>query len=122
MADLMLKRAKQLLKSAVELYDMGDFHGVAGLAYQAFECAIIALNRSKNGKDVPSHVYRRKKAEEKIESCKDKLDFLWEARNIDFYGNANPNEELKELTPKQIEECLLVVSAIVKEVEELLSK
>ncbi len=122
MADLMLKRAKQLLKSAEELYKMEDLHGVAGLAYQAFECAVIALNRSKNGKDIPSHQYRRKRAEEKIASCKNKLDFLWEARNIDFYGNANPNEELKELSKEQIKECLAIVTSIIEEIEEMLDK
>ena len=41
--DLDLKRAKSLLKSAKDLYERGDMAGVAGLAYAAFESAIIAL-------------------------------------------------------------------------------
>lgn len=43
MADLDLERAKKLLKSARDLFNKGDVQGVAGLAYQAFESANIAL-------------------------------------------------------------------------------
>ncbi len=62
MADLDLERAKKLLKSAKVLYERGDMAGVAGLAYAAFESAIIALTKKKNGMDYPSHLLRRERA------------------------------------------------------------
>ncbi len=62
MADLDLERAKNLLKSAKVLYERGDMAGVAGLAYAAFESAIIALTKKKNGMDYPSHLLRRERA------------------------------------------------------------
>jgi HEPN domain-containing protein len=55
MADLDLERAKSLLKSAKALYERGDLAGVAGLAYAAFESAIIALTKKRNGLDYSSH-------------------------------------------------------------------
>lgn len=121
MVDIILKRAKQLFKSAKGLYERGDFYGVAGLSYQAFECAIIALNR-KTDRDIPSHKYRMQKAKEKITLFKDKLNFLWEARNIDFYGNVDPKDPQKELQKEEIKECLDMVEKIIKNVETLLEE
>nr|WP_279383650.1 hypothetical protein [Methanobacterium formicicum] len=39
MVDLDMERAKNLLKSAEDLYEQGDLAGVAGLGYAAFESA-----------------------------------------------------------------------------------
>ena len=55
MADLDLERAKKLLKSAQDLFNEGDVSGVAGLAYQSFESAIIALLKKRNGYDQDTH-------------------------------------------------------------------
>lgn len=121
MADVMLERAKKLHKSAKDLYAQGDLYGVAGLAYQAFECALIALNRKTGGKELTVHKQKLERAKEKIVSFADKLDFLWEARNVDFYGNATPASGQKELTKEEIGECLEVVGKIIAEIEKMLA-
>jgi len=87
MADLDLERAKRLFKSATALYERGDLAGVAGLAYAAFESAIIALTTKRNGLDYSSHSLRRQRAKVLLENYRDTIDVLWEVRNIDFYGN-----------------------------------
>lgn len=86
MADLDLERAKRLFKSATALYERGDMAGVAGLAYAAFESAIIALTKKRNGLDYSSHSLRRQRAKVLLENYRDTIDVLWEVRNIDFYG------------------------------------
>ena len=61
MADL--TKAKNLLRSAEDLFVRKEFAGVAGLAYQAFEVGIIVL--SENLQEIlKDHLSRRKKAEE----------------------------------------------------------
>lgn len=90
MANVDLDRAKRLLRSAKDLFDQGDIAGVAGLAYQAFESAFIALTIEKNGVDAGSHSTRRERAKALLSQHRDKIETLWEIRNIDFYGNPQP--------------------------------
>ncbi len=87
MVDIDMERAKNLLKSAEDLHEQGDLAGVAGLAYAAFESAIMSLTDKINGKDYHSHRLRKERAKEMLSKHEDKMDFLWEVRNIDFYGN-----------------------------------
>ncbi|NYZ77214.1 hypothetical protein H0O02_02770 [Candidatus Micrarchaeota archaeon] len=98
MAERDIKRAKALLDSAETLYNEGDLAGVSGLAYQALESAIIAFNKIVKGKDVASHQFRMETAKRIFSGYSEKLDFLWEMRNIDFYGNVKPgiDAELKK--------------------------
>ncbi|MCK4734021.1 MAG: HEPN domain-containing protein [Methanophagales archaeon] len=119
--DLDLERAKNLLESAKDLYERGDMAGVAGLAYAAFESAIIALTKKKNGKDYPSHLLRRERAKVLLEEYQDKVDVLWEARNIDFYGNVKIGDEIRELSRDEVEDGLSAVEKIIEEVEKVLS-
>ena len=122
MADLDLERAKNLLKSAKDLYEQGDMAGVAGLAYAAFESAIIALIKKKNGMDYPSHLLRRKRAKILlIEKYQDKIDLLWEVRNIDFYGNVKIGSEMREISRAEVEDGLNAVEKIIEEVEKVLN-
>ncbi len=120
MADLDLERAKELLKSAKVLYERGDMAGVAGLAYAAFESAIIALTKKKNGMDYPSHLLRRERAKVLLEKYQDKIDALWEVRNIDFYGNVKIGSEMRELSRDEVEDGLNAVEKLMEEVEKLL--
>ena len=87
MARIDIDRARKLLRSAEILYETGDYHGVAGLAYQAFESAVMCLIEIENGEDQRSHARRRKRAKQLLSEYGDKIDNLWEIRNIDFYGN-----------------------------------
>jgi HEPN domain-containing protein len=118
--DLDLERAKKLLKSAKDLYERCDMAGVAGLAYAAFESAIIALTKKKNGIDYPSHLLRRERAKVLLDKYQDKIDVLWEVRNIDFYGNVKIGSERRELSRDEVETGLNAVEKIIEEVESIL--
>jgi len=120
MADLDLERAKNLLKSAKVLYERGDLAGVAGLAYASFESAITALTKKKNGLDYPSHLLRRERAKVLLEEYQEKIDVLWEVRNIDFYGNVKIGSEIRELSRDEVEDGLNAVEKIIEEVEKVL--
>ncbi|MDP2750731.1 MAG: hypothetical protein Q8O89_07925 [Nanoarchaeota archaeon] len=77
-----MTRAKSLIKSARLLFESEDLTGVAGLSYQAVESAIAELSLQAE-----SHTERRKRAEKLLNISKNSLKELWDARNIDFYGN-----------------------------------
>jgi HEPN domain-containing protein len=119
MADRDLKRAKALLASAEKLFEEGDLAGVSGLAYQAFESALIAFNKTVKGKDVASHQYRMETAKRVFSEHKEDLDFLWEMRNIDFYGNVRPGIDA-ELGKEKVEKALGTVRMIIERVGELI--
>lgn len=121
MADLDLERARRLLKSAKDLLNEGDVHGVAGLAYQAFESASIALLKRKNGYDQKSHYGRRKRAKELLLEFSDVIDGLWRIRNIDFYGNVSLGTEEEEVKPAEVKKGLRMVERIIFKIEEFLN-
>ena len=114
------ERAKNLLESAKDLYERGDMAGVAGLAYAAFESAIIALTKKKDGIDYPSHLLRRERAKVLLDKYQDRIDVLWEVRNIDFYGNVKIGYETRELSRDEVEDGLNAVEKIIEEVEKVL--
>lgn len=120
MVDLDMERAKNLLKSARDLFENGDYVGVAGLSYAAFESATIALTTQLNGKDYPSHNLRRKRAKTILKKHQDKIDFLWEIRNIDFYGNIRLGQEKREISADEVMESLNTVDEIIQEIEDIL--
>lgn len=121
MAQKDLERAKALHKSAELLYKEGDMAGVAGLTYQTFESALMAFNKIVKGKDIPSHKYRMKTAKELYSEHFEEVDFLWEMRNIDFYGNKRPGEnEDIELQKEKLKKSLESVGDIIEKTEELL--
>ena len=122
MADIDMERAKRLLKSAKTLFNEGDLYGVAGLAYQAFESATIALTARINGRDPKRHLSRTRRAKEIVSKLKDRIDFLWTARSIDFYGNVRLGEEKREITPEEVKEALDVVEEYIKEAEKILNQ
>lgn len=74
-----LKRAKSLLKSAEGLFQQGDFAGVSGLAYQAFETGIIALSEVLKESSI-DHLSRRKRAEELLGVSTEITKKLWRSR------------------------------------------
>jgi HEPN domain-containing protein len=117
MANLDMERAKKLLKSAKDLLRAKDVSGVAGLAYQAFESAAIALLKIKNGYDQKSHYGRRNRAKELLTEFRDNIDYLWDIRNIDFYGNISLGSEEEEIDMKKVEESLQVVENIIIEIK-----
>jgi HEPN domain-containing protein len=110
-------RAKELLRSARALFENGDYSGVAGLAYQAFESATMALLEEKNGSDKRSHVARRKRAKELIKLEDESIDRLWNLRNVDFYGNSIIGEMKRTVTEEEAEECLDAVENIIEKIE-----
>jgi HEPN domain-containing protein len=123
MAQKDLERAKALHKSAEMLFKEGDMAGVAGLTYQAFESALMAFNKIVKGKDIPSHKYRMKTAKELYSDHFEEVDFLWEMRNIDLYGNRRPGEdEDVGLQKEKLKKSLASVGDIIEKTEELLKK
>ena len=91
------------------------------MAYAAFESAIIALTKRKNGTDHPSHLLRRERAKVLLDKYRDKIDVLWEVRNIDFYGNVKVGTEMRELSRAEVEDGLNAVEKIIEEVEKVLN-
>lgn len=117
MADLDIKRAERLLKSASDLYKEGDIAGVAGLAYQAFESALVALSMKMNGSNGGTHLARRERAKELLVKFQDKIDFLWSVRNVDFYGNIMRREDKREISREEVKEALNIVEQIIEEIK-----
>lgn len=118
MVNLDLKRAKDLLNSAEKLFEGGDLAGSGGLAYQAFESAVIAVTKFKGEKDYPDHIKRRKKAEKLLKTSEETAKKLWTVRNVDFYGNEKTGEEARELEKDEIETSLTEVRKVIKKIEQ----
>ncbi len=122
MANLDFQRAKNLLQSAEHLWEQSDFAGAGGLAYQAFESAIIALSKYKGNPDYPDHQKRRKKAEELLKLSEGTVKKLWIVRNVDFYGNEKIGEEERELNKEEVEFSIQEVRRIIEKIEQELTK
>jgi HEPN domain-containing protein len=120
MVSIDIERAEKLLKSAQDLFEQGDIYGVAGLAYQAFESATIALLKKMNGYDRKSHFSRRKRAKEILKRYRDEIDIIWELRNIDFYGNIVVGEGKREIKKDEVEKCLDIIREMIDEIKEFL--
>ncbi|MDD4810595.1 MAG: HEPN domain-containing protein [Methanobacterium formicicum] len=122
MVDLDMERAKNLLKSAEDLYEQGDLAGVAGLGDAAFESALMALTNKINGKDYSSHRSRKNRAKEILQGHEKQMDLLWEIRNIDFYGNVKLGHQKREISQEEIENGLASVKEIIKEIDEIIKE
>lgn len=119
MADVDFQRAEKLLEGAKLLYQQGDFYGVAGLACQALESAIIGLTNKIGEVNGGTHQERLERAKKLLKSGQDKIDFLWDARNIDFYGNVRRYESKRELTPSEVKEVIQIVEEIINKIRDL---
>lgn len=122
MVDIDMERAKNLLKSAEDLFAQGDIAGVAGLAYAAFESAIMSLTNQVNGKDYASHGLRKERAKELLNNHQDKLDLLWEVRNIDFYGNVKLGSQKRQISKEEVQNGLKSVKEILNEIEKMINE
>lgn len=120
MVNLDLQRAEKLLKGAKTLYQQNDFSGVAGLAYQSLESAIIGLTSEIGEANSGTHQERLERAKKLLKSGQDKIDFLWDARNIDFYGNVKRFEPKRELTPSEVKEVIETVEDIIRKIKDLI--
>ncbi len=120
MVDIDIDRAWDLLASARTLFEAGDFTGVSGLSYQAFESASIALLEVKNGKDKKSHLDRRERIKQLLTEYNDRIDRIWTLRNIDFYGNIRMGDKKRNISQEEAEDCLNTVEDIIERIEEML--
>ena len=120
MADVDLARAERLLKSARDLQTAGDLAGVAGLAYQAFESAVIALSLHVDGANGGTHESRRRRAKSLLMQHRRQIDRLWETRNVDFYGNRRALEPKRNLTDVDAQEALKSVEEIIAQVKQMM--
>lgn len=117
MVGLDLKRAKDLLNSAEKLFEGEDLAGSGGLAYQAFESAVMAVTKFKGEKDRPDHFKRRKKAKELLKVSEKAVKKLWTVRNVDFYGNEKIGEEAREIEKEEVESSLKEVKKVIEKIE-----
>ena len=117
-----LTRAKELLKSAKTLFKKENMTGVAGLANQAVESATMHLTTKTNGHAHISHSKRRKRTEVLLQISKKTLKNLWNARNVDFYGNERVYSKQKELDKKTILESIEKAEHLIKQIEKVTEK
>lgn len=112
-----LGRAWELLAAAESLVRDDNLTGAAGLAYQAFDLAAKALTQAIDGADPGTHRGRMRRAERLLTKHTEKLDFLWEVRQKDFYGDVTPGgvQELPE--PAQVAAALRIVREILQEID-----
>lgn len=120
MVGLDIDRARKLISSARRLFEMQDYVGVAGLSYQAFESGVIALLEIKNGVDQRSHSGRRKRAKDLLRTNGDRIDRLWDIRNVDYYGNMRVGEGKRGVQEEEAEECLIMVERLIDEIERII--
>lgn len=93
---------------------------MAGLSYQAVEAAAAHLIEVVNGHDPGGHSKRMARATQLLHLCKAELDRLWEARNIDFYGNVSIGRPRRRITPEEARDSLDTAKSIIASVKELL--
>ena len=116
----LLTRAWDLLRSAQSLVRDGNVTGSAGLAYQAFDLAAKALTQASNGNDAGGHHRRMRRAQRLLTTHADRLDFLWELRQRDFYGDVRPGAGQELPKPEEVEEAVTIVEAILTEIDQAL--
>jgi len=121
LVDLDLERGERLLRSARTLLAQGDLAGVAGLAYQAFESALIALTRAMDGANAGSHGARRERAKTLLAEHRGKIDLLWEVRNVDFYGNPRLGAPRRALTRSEVDEALGTIEDMFDVIKKMLA-
>lgn len=112
-----LTRGWELFAAAESLVRDENVTGAAGLAYQAFDLAAKALTKAIDGADPGSHRGRMQRAERLLTRHADKLNFLWQIRQKDFYGDVTPGgvEELPQVA--DVEEALRIVKDILQEID-----
>lgn len=121
MADRDIDRAEGLLRSARTLLNSGDVAGVCGLAYQAFEAAVDALNKHLAGSVAANHTARRQIATTLLHGRQADIEFLWDARNVDFYGNTMPGAPPQTLAAADVERALRTVAAILDDIRVMIA-
>ena len=119
MGDLTLDRAEKLLSAAREVLEGGHVVGIAGLSYQAVEAAAAHLIKIVNGREPGGHAKRISRATDLLHLCKDELDRLWNARNVDFYGNEFVGEPERRITASEAMESLEIAERLVLQVKRL---
>jgi len=55
-----------------------------------------------------------------VKEGRDKIDLLWEIRNVDCYGNPKPGEPKREVSRAEVEEALRTVEEIIQAVKRAL--
>jgi len=118
----LLVRAWALLKAAQSLAAEEDIAGSAGLAYQAADLASKALAQAIDGSDPGSHRGRMRRAQQLLNTHTDKLDFLWELRQKDFYGDVSLGGAPGTPSNDEVREALSIVQEILSEIDHVLHR
>ncbi len=117
-----MERAEELLAAARGILKGGRVVGVAGLSYQAVEAAAVHLIEVVNGHDPGGHAKRAYRATQLLHLCKDEMDRLWEARNIDFYGNVSVGQPKRSITHEEVRTSLEAAERLVRQVKVLVGE
>lgn len=115
-----LRRARELFSAAQSLASQRNLTGAAGLAYQAFDLAAKALAQALDGADPGSHRSRMLRAQRELTRHEDKLVFLWEIRQKDFYGDVRPGGRQGVPTEEEVADAIAIVGDILEDIEKVL--
>jgi HEPN domain-containing protein len=115
----LLERAKAHLASARFLQESGpdDIAGIAGLAFQAVDLAGKVLTAEIDGEDAGSHRARMIRTQEIVRTQQGKLDFLWNIRQRDFYGDDYAGGPASTPTTAQVKRALNIASEIIERID-----
>jgi HEPN domain-containing protein len=116
----LLDRAYALLASAERLGNEGGVAGAAGLAFQALDLAAKALTAAIDGADAGSHRARMARVRELTQAQQSDLDFLWEIRQRDFYGDSSLGAPRDMPTEDQVREALALARSLVERIDHVL--
>jgi len=94
--------------------------GVAGLAFQAVDLATKAIMEAIDGADAGSHRARMQRLTEIVVADQDDLDFLWDIRQRDFYGDPSPGRALDLPAGEQVRQALTLARSIVERIDRAL--
>jgi HEPN domain-containing protein len=73
-----------------------------------------------NGHDPGRHSKRIARATELLHVCRAEMDRLWEARNIDFYGNVSVGRPKGHITMMEARDSLETAERLIEEVKSLI--
>lgn len=94
---------------------------MAGLAFQAIDLASKALTEAIDGTDPGSHRARMRRVQKLIQADQADLEFLWEIRQRDFYGDVTLGAPRQLPTEEQIRSSLSLAKNLIDRIAQALA-
>jgi hypothetical protein len=108
--------------SAERLAGEREVAGAAGLAFQAIDLASKALTEAIDGTDAGSHRARMQRVQQIIQADQAELDFLWEVRQRDFYGDPALGAPRQLPTQEQVRTALSVARKLIDRIDQVMTR